>query len=401
LLYNAAYARQCSLSQSSNEIFESFGISISKQAYDERFDESAVAFVKSILEEQFSKQLDGTIDLEFLKNFSKVRIKDGTRIELPERLKDYFKGFGGKNASQAGLCIQFEYDLKNSEMLDLAITDSKSSDSKDAKAKVDDIEKGELVIRDLGYFSLEVIEKIIKKEAYVISRLNTSTLVYEQNGEVLSFESLYQRMSKNGISQIEKDVFIGQNSKIPIRLVINIVPDQTYQERMRKIEQYNRRKGFQTTNDYKARTRFNLFVTNIESKDVPSLEVYRLYKLRWQIELNFKIWKSVCGIDKLQPMKYHRFICNLYAKLLIIQINTQFINIVQRKIYQKCKKLLSKNKCFKSLQIYFERIRNILLHTPKKLKLLLQNIANMFSRNHWLEKRNKRLNYVDIFELYI
>lgn len=401
LLYNAAYARQCSLSQSSNEIFESFGISISKQAYDERFDESAVAFVKSILEEQLSKQLDGTIDLAFLKNFSKVRIKDGTRIELPERLKDYFKGFGGKNASQAGLCIQFEYDLKNSEMLDLAITDSKSSDSKDAKAKVDDIEKGELVIRDLGYFSLEVIEKIIKKEAYVISRLNTSTLVYEQNGEVLSFESLYQRMSKNGISQIEKDVFIGQNSKIPIRLVINIVPDLVYQERIRKIEQYNRRKGFQTTNDYKARSRFNLFVTNIESKDVPSLEVYRLYKLRWQIELNFKIWKSVCGIDKIQPMKYQRFICNLYAKLLIIQINTQFINIVQRQIYQKCKKLLSKNKCFKSLQIYFERIRNTLLHTPKKLKFLLQNIANMFSRNHWLEKRNKRLNYVDIFELYI
>jgi len=175
-------------------------------------------------------------------------------------------------------------------MLDLAITDSKSSDSKDAKAKVDDIEKGELIIRDLGYFSLEIIEKIIKKEAYVISRLNTSTLVYEQNGEVLSFESLYQMMSKNGISQIEKE-----NSKIPIRLVINIVPDLVYQERIRKIEQYNRRKGFQTTNDYKARSRFNLFVTNIESKDVPSLEVSRLYKLRWQIELNFKIWKSVCS----------------------------------------------------------------------------------------------------------
>ena len=102
LLYNAAYARQCSLSQSSNEIFESFGISICKQAYDERFDESAVAFVKSIFEEQLSKQLDGTIDLEFLKNFSKVRIKDGTRIELPERLKDYFKGFGATPLSSSG-----------------------------------------------------------------------------------------------------------------------------------------------------------------------------------------------------------------------------------------------------------------------------------------------------------
>lgn len=402
LLYNASKVGACSLSQSSNEIFDSFGISISKQAYDERFDTTSVAFVKSILEEQLSKQLDGTIHTEFLKKFTKVRIKDGTRIELPERLKGYFKGFGGKNASASGACIQLEYDLKNNKILDLAITDAISSDSEDAKLKVDDIEKGELVMRDLGYYSSDVVQKIIKKGAYIISRLNSKTIVYEQsNKELLSFESLYQWMLKNGISHIEKQVLIAQGHKIPIRLIIDLIPDEVYQQRMRKIEKYNRRYGHQTSNEYKARARFNLFITNIEPEDIPSRQVYTLYKLRWQIELTFKIWKTVCGIDKIQPMKYHRFICTLYAKLLLIQINNQLINTVQGKLYQKFKKLLSKNKCFKTLMAYFSKIRMTLLQNPKKLSSLLQDIANMFSRNHWLEKRKNRTNFMEIFTLYI
>jgi hypothetical protein len=152
LLYTAAHSGHCSLSQSSNEIFDSFGIRISKQAYDERFDDTAVAFVKSIFEAQLLKQVEGIVHPDFLKKFTKVRIKDGTRFELPERLKDYFKGFGGKNKSGAGACIQLEFDLKTGKILELELTDANKPDNKDVSIKAENIEKGELVIRDLGYF---------------------------------------------------------------------------------------------------------------------------------------------------------------------------------------------------------------------------------------------------------
>ena len=49
LLFAAAHPDHCSLSQSSNEILDSFGITISKQVYDERFDDTAVAFVKGTI----------------------------------------------------------------------------------------------------------------------------------------------------------------------------------------------------------------------------------------------------------------------------------------------------------------------------------------------------------------
>lgn len=401
LLFSAAQPGQCSLSQSSNEIFDSFGITISKQAYDERFDDTAVAFVKSIFEEQLQKQIEGAVHPDFLKKFTRVRIKDGTRFDLPKRLKGHFKGFGGKNTSEAGACIQFEFDLRTGTILEIELTDANKPDNKDVSLKAENIEKGELVIRDLGYFMLDAVEKIIKNGAYIISRLNTKTKVYEPNGEEISFEKVYQWMSKNQITHLEKQVLIGQEHKIPIRLILDIVPEDEYRERMRKIDTYNRKKGHQTTEDYKSRSRFNLFITNIEPEDIPSEEVYTLYKLRWQIELIFKIWKSIYGIDKVQPMKYQRFICTIYAKLLLLQINNQLINTLQGRIYKKYNRILSKNKCFKTLLIHSAKIRKVLMGKPNKINQLMQEIANMFSKNHWLEKRKGRINFIDIFELYI
>lgn len=401
LLYTAAHPKHCSLTQSSNEIINSLGITISKQSYDERFDETAVSFVKSIFEAQLLKQVENTVHPDFLKKFTRVRIKDGTRFELPERLKEYFKGFGGKNKTGAGACIQLEFDLKTGKVLEIELTDANKPDNKDVSLKAENIEEGELVIRDLGYFMLDAVEKIIKNNAYIISRLNTKTKVYELNGQEISFAKEYQWMRQHQIAHLEKQVLIGQEHKIPVRLILDIVPEEEYQKRIRKIDIYNRKKGHQTTEDYKARARFNLFITNIEAEDVPSKEVYTLYKLRWQIELIFKIWKSICGIDKIQPMKYYRFVCILYAKLILIQINDQLINTVQGKIYRKFNKMLSRNKCFKTLQGCSFKIRKVLLYQPNKINELMQEIANMFSRNHWLEKREGRVNYEEIIDLFI
>lgn len=401
LLFTAAHSGHCSLSQSTNEIFDKFGITISKQAYDERFDDTAVAFVKSMLETQILKQVEGIVHPDFLKKFTKVRIKDGTRFELPELLKGYYKGFGGKNTTGAGVCIQLEFDLKTGKILEIELTDANKPDNKDVSIKAENIEEGELVIRDLGYFVLDAVEKIIQNGAYIISRLNAKTKVYEPNGEEISFEKVYQWMLQNQIAHVEKQVLIGHERKIPVRMILDIVPEGEYLKRMSKINIYNRKKGHQTTDDYKARARFNLFITNIDDKDVPSDEVYTLYKLRWQIELTFKIWKSICGIDKIQPMKPHRFICTLYAKLILIQINNQIFNTVQVDIYRKFNKLLSKNKCFKTLQDYSSKIRKVLFYMPQKINQLLQEITNMFSRNHWLEKRKGRINYLEIIELFI
>jgi hypothetical protein len=348
-----------------------------------------------------AKQIDGTIDSDFLKRFNRVRIKDATRFDLPQRVKDSFPGFGGKVTSEAALAIQYEFDVKNGKMLDIDITSAKRTDYQDALEKAGDILKGDLVVRDLGYFKTDVFKKIIEAEGFLISRLHSKILVFEQNEKEISFSKLYRKMTRGKQSQMELQVFIGQKEKLPIRLVIDVVPEDVYQNRLIKAQKEAKKKGYMVSDEFKARARFNLMITNIPQDQLPCFLVYQLYKIRWQIELIFKTWKSTYGINKIHPMNYHRLMCLLYAKLLVIIINGQIINLLQRWFYKIYGKLVSRTKCFKTLSNYFYKIRKELLNPEQKTISFLQSLACLISKNHWLEKRRNRTNYGDIFNIFI
>jgi transposase len=352
------------------------------------------------MEEQLANQIGQPLDPRFLEKFSRVRIKDGTRFDLPERLKNKFPGFGGKVTSDAAACIQFEFDLKNGNVLDIDITSAKRTDYQDAKEKTWDIKKGDLIIRDLGYFSSKVLLSIIKSEAFFVSRLKQKITVFDQALNEVSFSRLYTKMVKNKLSSMKMDVFIGEKEKVPVRLIIDLIPEEVYQARIRKTEKENKKKGCQTSEEYKTRARFNLIITNVSENDLPNKQVYMLYKTRWQIELIFKIWKSTLGINKIHPMNYHRLMCLLYAKLILILINSQIINMISYKFYKSMKKMLSVTKSMKTLMTYFYKTRKTLKTSRASITSYMHDMVKMLSVNHWLEKRKNRANFIEIFDLF-
>ncbi len=81
----------------------------------------------------------------------------------------------------AGACLQFEFDLKSGHVTDLDITASNRPDVKDALELLDNVKKGDLVIRDLGYYAFNSFINILKKEAFFISRLGAKTNVFEMS----------------------------------------------------------------------------------------------------------------------------------------------------------------------------------------------------------------------------
>lgn len=400
MLYMASIHDRCSLAQASNETAESFGISISKQGIDDRIDQHAVSFMRSIFEEQLSQQIDGTIDPDYFKSFTRVTIKDSTRFDLPIRVKQHFPGCGGTETSKAGASIQYEYDVKSGKMVDIDFTAIKRTDYQDAREKAHDFLPGELKIRDLGYFNTEVLKLMNKESAFFISRLHSKILVYENDQEI-SFSKLYQKMIREKTTHLEIRVTIGRVERLPVRLIVDIMPEEVYQSRIVKANKEARKRGCQVGEEFKARSRFNLLITNINMECIPSRQVYQLYRIRWQIELIFKIWKSTYGIHNIQPMRYHRLMCLFYAKFILILLNFQIINLLQQKMYLQHGKLLSKDKCFKTLLRFFYKIRIVLFSPIQRIAPLLVSIIQILSKNHWLEKRKNRQNYQEIFELNI
>jgi hypothetical protein len=399
LLYNSSSDANKSLNQLTIETLSEHGVSISKQGIDKKFNCKSVLFIKTVFERHLAKQIHNeNIDAGWLGHFGHVRIKDGTRFDVPEEFYQLLPGFGG-SASKAGVCIQFEFDIKSGKILDLTITPANRPDLTDAKETKQNIQKDDLAIRDLGYFVLESMEHIIENEAFLISRLDSKTKVYEEkNGKLieLDFSSIYKYMLKNNLIRLEKNVHIGKKTKLPVRLVLELMPDEVYSKRMQKMNKGNKKKGYHTSDEYSKRSRFNLFVTNITEDMLPAEAISALYKIRWQIELVFKVWKSTFGINNTRKMKYNRWLCLLYAKLLVVAINWKIITSHRIALYNKYGKMLSIDKCFKTMKDNLDKIRKAIREGTVAISIMMDWITKMFLQNHWLEKKKKKRGFEEI-----
>jgi len=399
LMYDMSSGASKSLSQLSIEARSEHDIGVTKQAIDKKFNEHTLSFIKKLIEKQLSVELDLNIDAGWLSSFNRVPIKDGTRFHLPEEYKDYLPGSGG-SGSKAGACIQFEFDLKSGQIEVMDLTASNRPDVKDAQESMDNVKKGDLIIRDLGYYAFKSLINIIKKEAFFISRLGAKANVFEMKNGVLKkldFKDVYNQMKRGKLSRIYKDVFIGSEEKIPIRLAIELMPDDVYEERMRKIKKLHKKKGRQTSEKYKLLARFNLFITNVTREVLPDEVISSLYRMRWQIELIFKIWKSVFGIHHVRKMKYQRWLCLLHFKLLMMIVNWNIIMIQRNYHYRWKGKLLSLNKCFKTLFDNTYRLRETLRLGQKGIRKFIQWANRILNENHWLERKKNKVGLENIF----
>jgi len=403
LLHCASHPELYSLAQASSKAPEISKLKISKQSIDGRFTGEAVAFVMSVLIEVLERQLSKVFCPEFLPQFNQVCIKDSTKFNVNDRLREHFKGNGGRHkTTKACVCIQYEYDARSGKILDLHVTNGTRNDATDATETQKRISKTNLIIRDLGYYNLSVLTGFDREGAFFISRLNATTLIYDKGQtDSLQFKTLYEQMKKRNLTSCEKQVLVGKKEQAQFRLIVQIVPEDVYEKRIRKVEIYNKTKGWNTTDDYKARCRFNLFITNIPILNITLEEITLLYRLRWQVELMFKSWKSVCAIHKLQPMKYERFACLLFAKLILIVVNLQIIRNLQGYHFKKTRQILSEFKCFKTLQESFSILKSIWKERRKKSEKNLMKLIRLFSSNHWKENRKERNNLCEIIDLFI
>jgi hypothetical protein len=121
------------------------------------------------------------------------------------------------------------------------------------------------------------------------------------------------------------------------------------------------------------------------------------YRLRWQIELMFKIWKSLCHIDKVKQVKKERLECYIYAKLIDIVLSWQIIGIVAKFTLAKDNKALSYYKAFKTLlRVKFTELRAILFSGMGSMSQFMIKFYNLSKLKHLLEKKQQKPTLIQI-----
>jgi len=389
-----------SLNDHSIDLKLRYGVQICKQSLAERFNEQSVCFVKALVEEQLRNQICSRIDVKPLKRFSSVKIKDSTRFQLPVEYKNAFPANGGA-ASESGLHIQFEFDLTNGKISDLTVTDALKQDNSNARITACQVEPGSLLLRDLGYFSLDAFQQFDRRGAYFISRLMPRIKLYQsRNGvhEVIQLDKLYRKMRRYNIPYQEIEVYLGDQYKVPVRLFIEPLPEQQVRQRLRQAKRTCVRKSRTLSHKYKVAAALNLFVTNVPKQWLPTEHIRDLYRLRWQIELRFKVWKSLGRLHLTKAMNRFRFETYLYANLLLLVIHWEIAANISSLLWLTKKKILSVFKYYKTALRNMALLREALMDS-RRLLWYLNVIYEMCHHNLMAEKRVGKLSQQEIFLL--
>jgi hypothetical protein len=330
LMFSGADHSQLSLQECCNELAQHHQKPFSKVALHKRFNAGSVGFLKSVLAEQISSKLRPDYPSERWEPFSRVLVADSCKFTLPKEYMEAYPGYGSFGKESGMMNIQFSFDLKQGNWENLELTKATENDQGHTKKTLPRICKGDLHIRDLGFVTQEYLRKTVHEEAFFLNRLNLRwEPVQNSTCKPIDWVKRYQDMQHDRDSYFETMVTIGTGEKaFSCRLIAVKVPEQVYNERIRKAQKQAQSHGSGLSDEYKQRCRFSIFITNVDQKTFKADDVIQLYRLRWQIELMFKNWKSLLDIHQVKVVKKDRFECQLLAKLIWILLNWKIFTCI-------------------------------------------------------------------------
>jgi len=392
IVFNVNTLHQESLNDLTVDLAQNYDIDITKQGLQNRFNACAVSFLKAALENLLKKQLSAKVSFPHCIEFKRFLIKDSVCFQVDDSLAAYYPGSGG-SASKANVRIQFEYDLLNGTIVDLSLNAFNDQDAKNSIATLELVEQGDLIVRDLAYMHLDALHGIIENYAHFLCRLNSTTKVYqEKDGEYveLDFSAIIKFLREKKIKQFEQVVALGEDKTLHVRLFLFLVPTAVHNQRIRKAQKNAKKKGYQLSKAFKVRAALSLFITSAPAELLSIDASYRIYSLRWQIELTFKIWKSICKIDQVKKVGKERLECYILAKLLIIVLCWRiawFTNSLLKRHYAKD---LSFFKAFKTLMRDMHRLEKLFVAKAIPAIDYLLEFLKISEKKHVLEKKKGR-----------
>jgi hypothetical protein len=352
-------------------------VSASRQAYWERMSCSCLAFFQAVLACVLAVRVRATL-LAGLP-FKRILIQDSTVIPLPAQLFAWFSGV--KNGTAAVVCnarIQAIYDLLAGCFIHFSI-DAYSRNDLVAAPDIA-VEPGDLVLRDRGYFVLDVIAAHSALGANTISRYKHKTALYDpETGQALELLALLQERGA-----LDRIVLAGEQKKLRLRLIAVPVPEEV--ANLRRMKAKKETKGHNPSAELLALMSWSIFITTVEDPRLTPQFIMQLYGLRWRIENIFKTWKSNFSFEQVHQVSALQLRVLLTARLILLTIAYQgaFFPLCTA-IWQHAGKQLSLMKLMRYLSKHPDLLPSMLAYTRWSKRLL-----NALARFCTYERRARR-----------
>lgn len=292
------------------------GVKITAQGLEQRFTEAAAQCVERVLQAAVRQVIAAApVTIPLLQRFSAVYVDDSTQVQLPAVWAEVWAGSGGGARAEdqtAALKLQGRVDLKHGALTGPFVQAGRASD-RSSPTQHAPVPAGSLRLADLGYFALDVLQTLSRQQAYWLTRLMAGTQVYGEAGQALD---LAASLPAQGSTVVDVPVRVGVYHRLPARLVAVRVPQEVANRRRQQLKTDAQRRGQAVSQARLRLADWTLLVTNVPAALLSGEEVLVVARVRWQIELVFKLWKSAGQLAHSRSDKPWRVLCEVYAKLL-------------------------------------------------------------------------------------
>jgi hypothetical protein len=241
---------------------------------------------------------------------------------LPGALRKLFPGNHSRGEIKAVAKLQVVFNLVAGAFESIGLTPYNVNDQAASPGILPLLRKGDVVIRDLGYFVLSVFEGIIKSEAFFISRYKNEVGIYDcKTGRELSLLKLVRNRQF-----VKKEILLGKEKKLCLTLYAIKLSPQAARARRQKMRSDRDRRKITTAKKLEL-AGWDIFVTN--AVDLSAGEISLYYRMRWNIEMVFKAWKSNLNLEMSIPTNLK----NPFIGQAIIYLLMLFVIVILMPLY--------------------------------------------------------------------
>lgn len=215
------------------------------------------------------------------------------------------------------------YDLATGQVDQLELTDGRGAENLQRLT----YRPGDVVLGDRCYARPRDLRPVLDAGADFIVRTGWNSLrLLQPDGN--PFDLFATIAAQNG-QESEVQVRVHEGTEIPpsesllLRLVIRRKdPEQAKAEQKRLLKEAKRRGKKPDPRSLEA-AKYILLLTSLPATVFPPADILAIYRLRWQIELAFKRFKSLAGLDMLPAKKPELARAWIYARLIVAIIAEQ------------------------------------------------------------------------------
>jgi hypothetical protein len=241
----------------------------------------------------------------------RLRALDGTSICQP-------------GADRTTWRLHVGYDLATGQVDQLELTDLHGAENLQRLT----YQPGDIVLADRGYARPRDLRPVIDDGADFIVRTGWNSLrLLLANGEPFDlFAALAGQTERENEVQVRvHEGITGASPRQPLilRLVVRRKDREHAEAEQKRLLKDAKKRGKQPDPRSLEAAKYILLLTSLPAAAFPPADILALYRFRWQIELAFKRFKSLAGLDTLPAKKPELARAWIYARLIVAIIAEQ------------------------------------------------------------------------------